>query len=271
MNARQQWVPTIGDKTVEKLLVSAALAVGIAVAGASVAGQAHAQAVVVRSTGPSAVNYPKGKRLAANVPVTLKAGDVVTVLDKAGTRVLRGAGTFALDGVVNRDLAAAALLARSLSNPASVRAGAVRGAADASAESPLPVSIWLADTDEGGNVCVPRGSDLYLWRANAERRSFSWLTEASGGEMVRMQWPPRTLGIAWPKTMLAPQEGRTYRAYDEAAPDKAVEFRIVMIEPEAVPADAAALGTLLLDNGCKAQFDWLAATLEQAETAPQQP
>jgi len=233
--------------------------------------QALAQAVVVRSTGPSAVEYPKGKRLPAKAVVVLKAGDIVTVLDKAGTRILRGAGTFSLDGLVNRDRGAAALMARSLSNPASVRAGAVRGAGDSSGENVLPVSIWLADTEQGGNVCVPRGSDLYLWRGVAAKRSFTWLTEAGGGEMVRMQWPPKTVGIAWPKTMLAPQEGRTYRIYDEATPDKTSEFQIVMIEPEAVPADAAALGTLLLDNGCKAQFDWLAATLEEDETAPTQP
>lgn len=235
--------------------------------GASVSAQALAQAVVVRSTGPTAVNYPKGKRLAANATVTLQAGDVVTVLDKAGTRVLRGAGSFTLTGVVNRDRGAAALLARSLSNPASVRAGAVRGAGDTTGENVMPVSIWLADTEQGGTVCVPRGSDLYLWRSQNARRSFTWLTEATGGEMVRMQWPPKTVGIAWPKTMLAPQEGRTYRIYDETTPDTAAEFQIVMIEPETIPADAVALGTLLLDNGCKAQFDWLAATLEEDEAA----
>lgn len=231
---------------------------------------AMAQAVVVRSTGPSAVNYPKGKRLPANAGVVLRAGDVVTVLDKAGTRVLKGAGSFTIDNAVNRDRGAAALLARSLSNPASVRAGAVRGApaGGASADMVLPVSIWIADTAQGGNVCIPRGSDLYLWRGNADARSFTWLTESEGGEMVRMQWPPKTAGIAWPKTMLAPQEGRTYRIYDETTPDKAAEFRIVTLEPEAVPADAAALGTLLLDNGCKAQFEWLAEVLDGDEQAP---
>lgn len=234
-----------------------------ALIAAAVSSEAMAQAVVVRSTGPTAVNYPKGKRLPANASVVLKAGDVVTVLDKAGTRVLKGAGTFVMDSAVNRDRGAAALLARSLSNPASVRAGAVRGAASGDPEVVLPVSIWIADTNQDGYVCVPRGSDLYLWRGKAEARSFTWLTESEGGEMVRMQWPPKTAGIAWPKTMLAPQEGRTYRIYDETAPDKAAEFRIVTLEPEAVPADAAALGTLLLDNGCKAQFEWLAEVLAE--------
>lgn len=242
--------------------------IGVAVIlGAGLSVQAVAQAVVVRSTGPSAVSYPKGKRLTASETVTLKQGDVVTVLDKAGTRVLRGAGSFMLNGTVNRDRGGAALLARSLSNPASVRAGAVRGAGDTSGENVMPVSIWLADTEQGGNVCVPRGSDLYLWRGKADKRSFTWLTEATGGEMVRMQWPPKTVGIAWPKTMLAPQEGRTYRIYDETKPDTVAEFRIVMIEPEVIPADAASLGTLLLDNGCRAQFDWLAATLAEEDTA----
>lgn len=241
------------------------------VAGLSGSTHALAQAIVVRSTGPSAVEYPKGRRLPANATVVLKGGDVVTVLDKAGTRVLRGAGSFRLDNAINRDRNAAALLARSLSNPASVRAGAVRGPADAAGDQVLPVSIWLADTTQGGNVCVPRGSDLYLWRGDGKARSFTWLTESAGGEMVRMQWPPRTVGIAWPKTMLAPQEGRTYRIYDETAPDKAAEFRMVMLEPEVVPADAAALGTLLLDNGCRAQFDWLAQTLAEEESDPPSP
>jgi hypothetical protein len=242
------------------LAMGAFLAVGSASA-------AMAQAVVVRSTGPSAVSYPKGKRLPVNASVVLKSGDVVTVLDRAGTRVLKGAGAFVIDNAVNRDRGAAALLARSLSNPASVRAGAVRSASvrgAASGNATLPVSIWIADVTQNGNVCVPRGSDLYLWRGEAETRSFTWLTESEGGEMVRMQWPPKTAGIAWPKTMLAPQEGRTYRIYDETAPDKAAEFRIVTLEPDAVPADAAALGTLLLDNGCKTQFDWLAEVLAEA-------
>lgn len=251
------------NRTIRRTLAKTmAVALGLAVSG-----HALAQAVVVRSTGPSAVNYPKGKRLSAVEQVTLKAGDVVTVLDKAGTRVLRGAGTFSLTVAVNRDRGTAALLARSLNNPASVRAGAVRGAGDSTGENVMPISIWLADAEQGGNVCVPRGSDLYLWRSNSAKRSFSWLTEATGGEMVRMQWPPKTVGIAWPKTMLAPQEGRTYRIYDETTPDTVTEFQIIVLEPDMVPADAASLGTLLLDNGCRAQFDWLAASLEEDEPA----
>lgn len=247
---------------------AAALALGSAV-------PAMAQAIVVRSTGPSAAEYPAGKRLPAGASVTLRSGDQLTVLDKAGTRVLRGEGSFAIDNAVNRDRGTAALLARSLSNPVAVRAGAVRGEGGlVPGEEPIPVSIWLADIDAagkgGGRVCLPRGSDLYLWRAESKARRFVWVGEADGGGTVRVALPAHTAGVAWPKAMLALAEGHHYRITDEVETGKpdsanAGEFELVMLEPETVPADAAALGTLLLDNGCKAQFDWLATTLERLD------
>lgn len=238
-----------------------ALAMGLAMAT-----PALAQAVVVRSTGPSAASFPAGKRLSANTSVTLQAGDVVTVLDKVGTRVLRGQGTFPVDGPLNRDRGSAALLARSLSNPVSVRAGAVRGApAEVASGEPIPVSIWLADIDKGGRICLPRGSDLYLWRSNSAQRRFVWLGESDGGGTVRVALPSRTAGVAWPQTMVPLADAHTYRVADEADPNKGVELRLVVLDPEVIPADAAGLGTLLLDNGCKAQFEWLAASLDGDE------
>jgi hypothetical protein len=240
-----------------------ALALGLGMATPTLA-----QAVVVRSTGPSAASFPAGKRLAANGSVTLQAGDVVTVLDKVGTRVLRGQGTFAVDGPLNRDRGSAALLARSLSNPVSVRAGAVRGApGDVTSGEPIPVSVWLADIDKGGRVCLPRGSDLYLWRGVSAQRRFVWLGESDGGGTVRVALPSRTAGVAWPQTMVPLADGHTYRVTDEADPNKGTELRLVLLEPEVIPADAVALGTLLLDNGCKAQFEWLAASLESDDAS----
>ena len=80
-----------------------ALTVSAAAFGSlAVAGGALAQAIVVRSTGPSAAQYPQGKKLAANASVSLKPGDKVTVIDKAGSRVLSGPGNFTLNGAVQR-------------------------------------------------------------------------------------------------------------------------------------------------------------------------
>lgn len=240
-----------------------ALAAMALVFGIGISAHAVAQAVVVRSTGPSAASFPAGKRLGASTSITLQTGDVVTVLDKVGTRVLRGKGTFAVDGPINRDRGAAALLARSLSNPVSVRAGAVRGApSDDAGTELIPVSIWLADIDKGGRVCLPRGSDLYLWRGISAQRRFVWLGESDGGGTVRVALPSKTAGVAWPQTMVPLVDGHTYRVTDEGDPNKGTELRLVLLEPDVIPADAASLGTLLLDNGCKAQFEWLAASLE---------
>ena len=55
-----------------------------------------AAAIVVASSGPSARNFPAGKKLDDAASITLQAGDSVTVLDAKGTRVLRGAGTISL-------------------------------------------------------------------------------------------------------------------------------------------------------------------------------
>ena len=77
---------------------------------------AQAQSIVVRSSGPSATVYPQGKKLAVNAKVTLKPGDKLTVLDKAGTRVLAGPGSFTMDGKVSRDATAATRVAGAISN-----------------------------------------------------------------------------------------------------------------------------------------------------------
>jgi hypothetical protein len=250
-----------------KTIAALALMLG---AGASL--PAMAQAVVVRSTGPSAAQYPPGKRLPSGTAVALRGGDVVTVLDRVGTRVLKGAGNFTIETQITRTSATAALLARSLSMPQAVRAGAVRGeGATLPSDAPVPVSVWLADIDKAGaggaRVCLPRGSDLYLWRGNTQARRFIWLGEADGGGTVRVAMPMGTAGVAWPKAMLTLAEGHHYRMTDEADQTKSVEFELVMLDPEAVPADAAGLGTLLLDNGCKAQFDALVDAVERIDGA----
>lgn len=243
-----------------KLVAALALALG----AAALAPVALAQAVVVRATGPSAEKYPKGTKLAAGAKVLLVAGDVVTVLDKAGSRVLRGAGTFAMDSRVLRDRGIIPQLSRSLKSPQAIRAGAVRGGSSGpAAQSPIPSSLWIADIDKGGKVCVPQGSDLYLWRAANGDRRFTWLGEADGGGTVRLAWPPRTSAIAWPVATLPLIAGRSYRSNDDGVTDKWVDLEVVRLASEAIPQDPAALATLLFDRGCAVQFDLLAGALDR--------
>ena len=252
----------VGGKT-RAALAAAALAASLALAGS-----AFAQAVVVRATGPSMAKYPKGMKLAAGATVSLQDGDVLTVLDRVGTRVIKGRGSYAIDSQVLRDRGMVNLLSRTLSNPRTIRAGAVRGMSPA---GPTPVeqpkSVWLADIDKGGKVCVPQGSGLYLWRtANGEQR-LSWLSEAEGGAMVRLQFPPQTSGISWPSGSLPLVAGRSYRINSDGTTDPAVEFEVVSLAPDAIPDNAADLGSLLLANGCAVQFEMLADSLASSDTS----
>jgi len=128
------------------------VAVG-AVGAAAAAGAAQAQSIVVRSSGPSATAYPQGKKLAANARVSLKAGDKLTVLDKAGTRVLAGPGSYTLDGAVARDAGAVSRVAGVMTGGAArTRTGAVRGVGSIRS-APLaaaagPDSVWYVDVSE---------------------------------------------------------------------------------------------------------------------------
>jgi hypothetical protein len=236
-------------------LVAAALSIS-----AALAGSACAQAIVVRATGPSAAKFPKGMKLPAGQSISLQEGDVVTVLDRVGTRVMKGKATLAIDSQVLRDRGVVPMLTRSLSNPRTIRAGAVRGAVPVGALPAVPKSVWVADIDKGGKVCVPQGSGVYLWRsANAGQR-LSWLSEADGGAMIRLQFPPQTSGISWPGGSLPLVSGRSYRINGDGA-EPAVEFEVVSLAPDAIPDSAAELGSLLLANGCTVQFEMLADSL----------
>ena len=127
---------------------------------------AQAQAVVIRSTGPSAAAYPMGRKLPAGAAVTLKAGDQITVIDQAGSRVLSGPGSFKLDSAVNRgaggaNTALAALVAR---GAARTRTGAVRGDTEVPTEALRPENAWYVDVSRGGTVCIADPAQVVLWR-----------------------------------------------------------------------------------------------------------
>ena len=74
---------SLADTKTRKAVVAGLMAAGCLFS----AGSALAQAIVVRSTGPSAAEYPQGRKLPANASVTLRAGDRLTVLDRKSTRL----------------------------------------------------------------------------------------------------------------------------------------------------------------------------------------
>jgi hypothetical protein len=179
---------------------------------------------------------------------------------------------------VVRDNGVAARLSRSLGNPAALRAtlraGAVRGMGRAGGANPpvpatiWPDTIWLADVVAGGNVCVPKGSNAFLWRSDTAAARSGSLATSDDRLKVNVQWPAQASGAVWPADALPLADGASYRFTDDGPVSRSVAFRIVAIDPAKLPADAAGIGTLLLDKGCIAQFDWLASSLERLGEAP---
>ncbi|WP_338468229.1 hypothetical protein RXV95_06675 [Novosphingobium sp. ZN18A2] len=232
-----------------------AMAAGAAaIASLAIGGAAMAQAVIIRSTGPSAAQYPQGRKLPANATVTLKSGDRVTVLDKSGTRVLSGPGSFAMNGKVNRDGEGTSLASAILSSGSSrrTRTGAVRGAPVEQAP-PGPGSVWYIDVSKGGTYCVADPSKLVLWRPNRTEEATATLT-AADGTVADLVWKRGNALKLWPAATLPVVDGQTYTFSDPVGP--AVKITTRLLGP--LPPDPMEVAAKMGELGCNAQLDVMA-------------
>lgn len=242
-----------------KITLAAAALIGASM-GWSAAAQA--QAVVIRSTGPSAATYPMGRKLPAGSSVTLKAGDQITVIDQAGSRVLSGPGSFRLDSAVNRDAggantALAALIAR---GGARTRTGAVRGDTEVPTEAVRPDNVWYVDVSRGGTVCIADPAQVVLWRPNR--------TETGNGTLYGPDNTPAEVTFRatsaiklWPVATLPVVDGQTYRFTSPVGQTVKITTRLLADVPE----DPVAVAALLAEKGCSAQIDVLANAPAAAE------
>ncbi|MCY1671389.1 hypothetical protein OVA07_10250 [Novosphingobium sp. SL115] len=235
----------------------AVLAGTAAVCAVVMAGTAAAQSVVVRSTGPSATTYPQGKKLPANTSVVLKAGDHVTVLDKAGTRVLSGPGTFALNGTVNRDQSGGTALAAMMTRgtTARTRTGAVRGAVSGTpvAAPAGPDNVWYVDVSKGGTYCIADPATLVLWRPDKTGEGTGKLL-SQDGSTVDVTWRAGSALKVWPAASVPLVDGQTYTFSN--AVGKPVKIRTMLLG--SVPVDEIEVAGAMADKGCNAQLDLLA-------------
>ncbi|WP_373486839.1 hypothetical protein [Blastomonas sp.] len=241
------------------LTLGAVIGLGVAASSAALA-----QSMVVRSAGPSAAQYPAGTKLAASSKVVLKANDRVTVLDKAGTRVLSGPGTFTLDGAVNRDQTQSTQIASLLATNANARrarTGAVRGAgttpipAAAAARSP---NLWFIDASQSGKFCVAEPNRLMFWRAKVEGDVALQLSNA-GGTAVTLDWKNGSVNKAWPFAELPVADG----SYTFVGADgQAKQIELVLLPT--VPTEVDDIAGTLIANGCDNQLGLLVETLAAA-------
>lgn len=232
--------------------IGAALALATALAASSAA---QAQSVVLRATGPSSASYPAGKKLPDNAMITLKAGDVVTVLDKAGTRVLRGPGQVTLDSAVVRDRTGGKRVTELVSSAGGARArtGAVRGSGSGAASATYagPTNIWQIDTTRGGTWCVADASRLVFWRPDRTEAMTGKVSGQSGAADVTFK---RGSALKlWPQEMPV-VDNATYTLEMPGASPVTIITRVL---PGAPQDDVPAVFSMLSDAGCEAQRDLL--------------
>lgn len=229
----------------------AALALGTAgiVATAAQAG------VVIASSGPSAAQFPKGKKLADTDRITLKDGDSVTILDAAGTRVLSGAGTHRVGARGSDKRSTFAVLTRQRAAQR-VRTGAVR--AGETAGPILSPNLWYVDVSKSGKVCVADPAAVQLWRPGTEGNSTYEIASAQSPEHMHVLFEDGATTAPWSAGQLPLNEGATFAI---TGPGGSPRSDVTVTLLDAPPDDPEALAAALMEKGCQVQLDLLAATM----------
>lgn len=224
---------------------------------ATLAVNASAATLVVRSSGPSAKSYPPGKQLADNGSLTLKAGDQVVILDSRGTRTLKGPGTFSPSISSNRASDSRETFAQASNRRA--RPGATRGVAPAATtattSSRVP-NIWFVDVERSSTVCVANPASVTLWRA-AGGPGTTVTLKGSSGKSASIEWLQGESTVAWPAS-LPVTDGANYSiSWQGHASPTQLRFAILG-ESTAGLEDMA---SKLITKGCDAQLDLLIETV----------
>ena len=244
--------------------VATAIAVGLA--SVVTASALNAEPIVIRYEGRRADVYKPGKKLVPNATISLKADEILTLLDERGTRVLRGPGNFnssssvAVKSVSNTSLAA---LIRT-SSVRRARTGAVRGDKSPASQTGSP-NLWFVDMSKSGKFCVADFNNLQLWSSNAELPRDIIATDIETGKTASTQFSKGQMTANWPSTIVA-ANGKNYTfAISGQAESTSVQLtKVAMTGEERLDR----MASTLLENGCQTQSELLAATFAQADPAP---
>ena len=219
-------------------------------------GAASAEVLIVRSSGPSASSYPPGRQLPDASKISLKANDMLVLLDGSGTRTLRGPGEYSATGSSGQVSDVRTTLAALTSQRSERRAriGAVRQFG-----SP---TIWYTDVNWSGRVCIRDESDVTLWRPESDTPMVATITGANGKATV--SWPGGEPTAAWPTTLkIVPGSAYTL-SWKGVAKPRTISFVSIGADPGGLEDTAGAL----IRNGCQAQLDLLIKTVALPDAKP---
>ncbi len=226
----------------------------------------QAEPVVIKYDGPNSQNYKPGKKLLPTAKISLKAGEILTVLDERGTRTLRGPGTFSASSAVSASSVSNTNLA-SLIKTSSIRrarTGAVRGETPPQ-QTQLSPSLWYVDISKSAKFCVADFQSVQLWRSGATDTQPAVTIASPSGSNATVKFGKSRTTVRWPSA-IAPVDGGKYTI---AGPGNADKISIEMVKIDVTGEERLdTLAVKLLERGCQAQSELLAATFAQAEPSP---
>lgn len=222
----------------------------LAVPGATMAG------VVVKSSGPSASQYPVGTKLDDDATITLREGDIVTVLTGEGTRVIKGAGRYRVGDrpQVASERFAALTRKRAASR---VRTGAVRTGIEEGA--PTNPSLWYVDITRSGTICLYDLATVRLWRPGTEGTLTYRITSGEDAAQVDVTFDDTVMIAALDPARMPIEEGAIYSI---SGPDGKVSAQVnfTLLSEDYERPDM--LAEALIETGCIVQLEALATSLE---------
>lgn len=228
----------------------------LALAAVAVAPQIAEAGVVVASSGPSARTYPIGAKLPNGTRIQLQAGDSLTVLDGASTRVLRGAGTFTVGGRVSGTRRTAFNVLTEERSATRMRTGAVRSTG--SDGKVRPPNLWYVDVDSGGTTCLPKSTAIRLWRAMPKVKASYAVSTVGASGAFPIEFAAGEALAGWDSAAAPLTPGAEYRIAGAAGASPAqVKFEWL----DTIPSDPEVLATQLMERGCSAQVELLVDTL----------
>ncbi len=215
--------------------------------------------VVVAASGPSAGNFPVGKKIGDSERIVLRAGDSLTVLDGNGTRVLRGAGTYTLaqQGGPSQRSTFAVLTERRTARQ--MRTGAVRG--DEEGTPRHAPNLWYVDVGQPGKFCLAGAERVRLWRSSTEGDA-TYLVRADGGGSHTVTFADGDMLAPWDTKLLPVANGSVFHIAGPAGgPDKELSFVVL----DTVAEEPEELAAQLIENGCTKQLELLSTATLIAE------
>lgn len=212
---------------------------------------AMADALVVRTSGPSATTYPVGRRLPPSERIVLRAGDRVTIIGEGPSRTLSGPGNFPVRATNASGASNANTLSRYLSASGSSigRTGAVRA-------GPVPAggarNLWTINPTGGGPRCILNSDDVMLSRGDLQGAGVMTISsEGANAQSAQLSFTETQNFQSWPKATLPIQAGTHYRiTSSNAANPPRISFIVLPQAPQGPEAAADALAA----HGCMAQL-----------------